>query len=387
MYPQLEGEAVRFSTFPIIQRAVARELLLTFAFSSAIILGLITFLSLFQIAYRFDEIGAGLMLHLVPPILVFATTITLPVSFLLSLTFTFSRMEADGEISTLQVSGVHLRTVFAPAFAMAVALCGFTYFMQIEILPNAQRDQRNLIRQGLNDVLANLSGGQRSINFHPDYRIHIESVEGSSMKGIIIQHLDRAKGMVRRKIHAREGTWRFEEARNKLLLELTGCEYTEYDRGDPVKIQKATTEVLPFEINFDEILAKKPKRLEDLTLEEISYVLEEKKSVPIELQTHYLRRWTPLEVEAAYHRRFADSAAPAVFVLIGAPLGIMARTRSRLVAFFIGFLPILVFYYPMMMIGASLAVSGKIPPWLGTWIGNITMGWVGITLTARVFRR
>jgi lipopolysaccharide export system permease protein len=373
--------------FPIIQRTVTRELGLTFVFATAIILGLITIISVFQIAYRFEELGTTFILHLVPHIIIFALSITLPVSFLLALTFTFSRMEADREISTLQVSGVHLAKVFAPALAIGLALSAFSLFLQVEVLPRAHLARRNLIRQGLNNVLANLEGGDRTIHFHPEYRLLFRSAEGNVVKGIFIENIDRKHGWLRRRIIAEEGIWHFDEKKNILRLELRGCEFTDYRRGRPVQGQKVKMEVFPFEINFDEILAKRPKRLSDLTLEELRFVRSEKRLIPHEQQPHALKRWSIFEVDVELHRRFAESVAPVIFMLLGAPLGVLARTRSRMVAFFVGFLPILVLYYPLLMLGASLGSRGAIPPWLGTWGGNIILGYAGLALTVRLFRR
>jgi lipopolysaccharide export LptBFGC system permease protein LptF len=378
---------MKLNVLPVIQRAVTREMVITFIFSSVVIIGMITLISIFQTAYRYEDLGADVLMHLVPIILTYAVAITLPVSFLLVVTFTFSRMEADNEITTLQVSGVHILTVLSPSLLLALLLSIATFALQIEILPNAHLRERTVIRKGLHSILTNLTGGERTIRFHPQFKVHFQSAQGNRVREIFIEHVDTTKGELRAKIHASEGVWNFDERTYVLHLDLRDCQITEYKGGRPKDERKVTTEVFPFEIDFNRILARRPKRLNNLTLDELSYVREVKRTLPDEAQSRFHRRWSASEVDVEYHKRFSEALAPVIFVLIGAPLGIMVRSRSRLVAFFAGFLPILVCYYPLMMLGANLGNTGKIPPWMGTWAANIVLGYVGFTLTARLFRR
>ena len=83
------------------------------------------------------------------------------------------------------------------------------------------------------------------------------------------------------------------------------------------------------------------------------------------------------------HKKYAIPVACIVFVLIGAPLGALAR-RSGVgvgVGLSIGFF---VLYWICLIGGEKLADRGKLSPFLGMWGGNIMLTLLGIYLTWRV---
>jgi lipopolysaccharide export system permease protein len=83
------------------------------------------------------------------------------------------------------------------------------------------------------------------------------------------------------------------------------------------------------------------------------------------------------------HKKYAIPVACIVFVLIGAPLGIMAHrgtfgvSGSLSLGFFLT-------YWSCLIGGEKLADRGLLQPWVGMWIANIFLGALGIYLTARV---
>jgi lipopolysaccharide export system permease protein len=83
------------------------------------------------------------------------------------------------------------------------------------------------------------------------------------------------------------------------------------------------------------------------------------------------------------HKKYAIPVACIVFVLIGAPLGALAK-RSGIgvgVGMSIGFF---VMYWIFLIGGEKLADRGKITPFMGMWGGNILLIVLGIYLTWRV---
>jgi len=85
------------------------------------------------------------------------------------------------------------------------------------------------------------------------------------------------------------------------------------------------------------------------------------------------------------HKKYSIPVACLVFVLIGAPLGIMARSSgigvgvAYSLAFFI-------VYWIFLIGGESLADRLMIPAWLAMWSPNIIIGAIGIWLTTRMVR-
>jgi lipopolysaccharide export system permease protein len=85
------------------------------------------------------------------------------------------------------------------------------------------------------------------------------------------------------------------------------------------------------------------------------------------------------------HKKYALPVACLVFVLLGAPLGALAR-RGGIgigVGLSLGFF---ILYWACLIGGEKLADRGLIGPWVGMWIANIVLGALGILLCIRVLR-
>jgi lipopolysaccharide export system permease protein len=59
-----------------------------------------------------------------------------------------------------------------------------------------------------------------------------------------------------------------------------------------------------------------------------------------------------------------------LFVILGAPVGIMFAKRDFLSAFITCFLPIIIVYYPLMLFGVNVSKEGMVGPLVSLWIGN-----------------
>jgi lipopolysaccharide export system permease protein len=82
------------------------------------------------------------------------------------------------------------------------------------------------------------------------------------------------------------------------------------------------------------------------------------------------------------HKKYSIPAACIVFVLIGAPLGIMTRKGGIGVAAGISVLFFLV-YWAFLIGGEKLADRGLLSPFWGMWSANFVLGFLGIFLTVR----
>ncbi len=85
------------------------------------------------------------------------------------------------------------------------------------------------------------------------------------------------------------------------------------------------------------------------------------------------------------HKKYAIPVACLVFVLIGIPLGIMARRGGFGVAAALSF-GFFLLYWASLIGGEKLADRGLIPPFVGMWGANILIGALGAYLTVRMKR-
>ncbi len=85
------------------------------------------------------------------------------------------------------------------------------------------------------------------------------------------------------------------------------------------------------------------------------------------------------------HKKYSIPAACIVFVLVGLPLGVMARRGGFGIAASLS-LGFFVIYWASLIGGEKLADRAILSPFWGMWIANIILGAVGVYLTYRVGR-
>ncbi len=84
-------------------------------------------------------------------------------------------------------------------------------------------------------------------------------------------------------------------------------------------------------------------------------------------------------------RRWANGFSCLFFALVGAPLAIRLHRSDFWTIFALAFVPILLLYYPVLMLGVEQAKSGRMPPY-SVWLGNIVMLIIGLRLLYLVKR-
>ena len=85
--------------------------------------------------------------------------------------------------------------------------------------------------------------------------------------------------------------------------------------------------------------------------------------------------------------RVALAVSSFLFVLIGAPVGLMGRRSSFMGAGIVALMVAFVLYYPLHEIGKNLAMEKVIPPEPAMAIPGIVVGIIGLALTIRVVRQ
>lgn len=101
-------------------------------------------------------------------------------------------------------------------------------------------------------------------------------------------------------------------------------------------------------------------------------------------RTDYLNRQIH-EYSVEIQKKFAIPVACIVFVLVGAPLGIMARRGTFGVAASLS-LGFFLLYWACLIGGEKLADRAFIQPWVGMWAANIIIGIIGGYLTFKTAR-
>lgn len=94
-------------------------------------------------------------------------------------------------------------------------------------------------------------------------------------------------------------------------------------------------------------------------------------------------RYRRLSVEP--FRRWANGFSCLSFVMVGVPMAIWRQKGEFLASFFLCFLPILLVYYPLLMVSVDHAKAGDLPPPV-VWIGNAVLALWGLWMMRKVVR-
>jgi lipopolysaccharide export system permease protein len=89
--------------------------------------------------------------------------------------------------------------------------------------------------------------------------------------------------------------------------------------------------------------------------------------------------------EVEIHKKYSLPAACIVFILIGAPLGMMTRKGGIGVAAGISIIFFLI-YWAFLIGGEKLSDRGLLSPFWGMWSANIVLGIFGLVLTIKTAR-
>jgi lipopolysaccharide export system permease protein len=71
--------------------------------------------------------------------------------------------------------------------------------------------------------------------------------------------------------------------------------------------------------------------------------------------------------------------------MVGSAMAIRLRNSNALSSFFVCFLPILVVYYPLLILGVNQGKGGSLPP-AAVWMGNVVLVIWALWLLRRVMR-
>ena len=99
----------------------------------------------------------------------------------------------------------------------------------------------------------------------------------------------------------------------------------------------------------------------------------------VRMRTHLCR------LRSEPYRRWSGAFSCLCFVWVGASMAIWLRNRDFLQSFFICFAPILIVYYPLLMVTANGAKNGTFPP-LAVWTGNAILALWGAWALRKVLR-
>ncbi len=158
-------------------------------------------------------------------------------------------------------------------------------------------------------------------------------------------------------------------------------ERTVKDSIVPPTVELAQTEIAKYRqlLESDTTRTETQRRVRERRLK----ALERQMNNEYKLLASYHKNRNKYEVEI--HKKFSLPVACLLFILVGAPLGVLAKKGGFVVGVSLSFGFFLV-YYILLIAGEEMADRSLASPAVGMWSPNVVLGIIGLYLTLRTVR-
>jgi lipopolysaccharide export system permease protein len=380
------------------------------------------------------NIGLPVVMELIGLNLAWMLALSIPMSVLVATMMAFGRLSSDFEITAIKASGINVLRILLPLVLVAALLSFGMIQFNDKVLPDLNRRARLLFGDisAMRPTLIFRSGV--FISDIPGYLVLIDEIdhatslvrgvritetrEPSKPRIVVADHgylkmTDEGRNMqftlYDGEIHSLDLTepdnYRKVHFDNQVInISGTGSELvrseTEFrtDREMGISemqdiVDKAVSSVQPNRERISEVLDKKFDYLFSDTFkysvssgaasDSLAYALV--KNDASVLVQHVERGQQQIETQmrnankyrVEIHKKYAIPVAALVFVIVGAPLGMMSRRSGMGMAIAVSIL-LFVVYWAFLIGGEDLADRGMISPFIAMWGANIVLGALGI---------
>jgi LPS export ABC transporter permease LptG/LPS export ABC transporter permease LptF len=320
-------------------------------------------------------------------------TITIPMGVLVGILVGLSRLAADSEVTAMRASGMGVSMFIRSVSVFAISAWLLGMANSVYLAP------RSAI--ALEHLQGRLKSSQASFEIEPrvfyeDFKntvLYVQDVIPANnqalWRGVFLADISDpsspritlaergallSDGPNKLRFHLEDGTQQETVPKVKDQYSITTFENTEIPIALPTD-ETRPHDLLPVaQLSLSGLLSNAARERKDAA----AY----RSSVP-SLYNYDLVKARYYELE--FHRRFAFPAACLVLAMVGIPLGLSARKGGKSTGFVLTIILVVVYYF-FSMIGVQMARQGKMPPWLGSWMGNIFFCICGLFLLWRVDR-
>lgn len=356
-------------------------------------------------------LGPIAVLQMLPYILPVSLQYAVPATSLFAVCCVYGRMSGDGEVSTVKSIGVSPIRLIVPALVFAAILSPVSVYVSDLAVSWGKPGINRVVITSIEQIAYRVLRAQHFFSSPHGFEISVQDVQDDRLiqpKITIRQH----NGVPRMALTAREGSLHFDVESRALLLRLTDSK-VEGGAG----FEGLVPGVNEFRISLDRALGERPpsqKSPSDMSLSMVRLEVRQQDQRTHEA-TGYLAantgfalltgRWDEIDgqvgkkseelillsrlrlsrLQTEPWRRWAEGFSCFFFVLVGAPLAMIAKTADYWRTFGLCFLPTIIVYYPLFIFGLDQAKTGAMPP-NAVWLGNLVLFAVGISLLGRVRR-
>ncbi len=348
-----------------LQRYIFRELARVWLLAFAALTLVLTLAAGLQ---RLQRVGVSFsaVVKVLPLLMVLAFPYTVPVAGMLAAALAYGRLAADRELQAISSAGVHLGRLVVPAILLGLGLSLGTLTLTLVVIPQSEYQVSMALRQGIDELIKSLLDRRRDQISR--FRFVFDEVRDGIMYGVVAYMYDR--GEPTHMIVAKEARPQLEMERDRLVFYLKDGSITDLDSMDEVKFFGK-----PYEAAIPLHRLTRPRRLKEMSVQQLTGQLARLSGEERRKALTYL------------HGRYALGLAPFIFLLVGAPIGMVAKQAHMLGAFALCCLPVFLIYYPLMLGMKALSLQGLVCPPLGAWLPDLVLASIGVGILALICRR
>jgi lipopolysaccharide export system permease protein len=391
----------------ILTRYVLSELLQVFLVALA---ALTLFMLVVGLVKEAQQQGLGLVqiLALVPFVLPEAMRFAVPGTMLFAVASVFGRMSASNEVTALKAAGITPMALIWPALTLGLVVSFVSVWLNDVAVSWGRDGIRRVVVNSVEQIIYGRLRQHRSYSTR-QISINVKSVDGTRLirPTLTFQSESGAPATV----SAAEARLSAKPETGTLVVTFRDgtLHMGDYTASFPDTIvrevpldavsRKETSSTSPSEIAMADF--EDARRGQLAKIEQVEQVIAGKAALGLvtghiehtlpghtqhdrDLLRHERNRLYRIVMEP--WRRWANGFSCLCFVLVGAPMAIRMRNADFLTSFFLCFLPILVVYYPLFILGVDQAKRGSVPP-ITVWLGNLLIVLWGWWLLRQVVRR
>ena len=390
----------------ILQRCVLNDLLRIFGLAIVVLTMLLVIMGVAAEAAK-NGLGAAQIVQILPYIAPSLLPYTIPATLLLTVCIVYGRMAGDHEITAIKAAGINILCILSPSFVLGAVLSLGTFILTDQFIPWARANIETVITLAMEDIFLEMLHANSSYNDSTNgVSILVSGVRDRTLiKPIIRYRMEHGEVAT---ITAREANLKFDLQKQQVLLTLHDSRI-ETPTGASMALDREEFN-LPLPTPTDTLKAPRNMTIENLRLE-LADMINERDEVwqrqmiasvlalsegaferlepgaqpPLDMKERTRsERYSKLCTEI--HSRVALSCSCFFFVLIGSPVAIVQGKRNVLTNFALCFGPIILCYYPIVLLTMMLCRDGMLNPAWGMWIGNSGLMITAWFVLRKVFR-
>ncbi|MCA9178672.1 MAG: LptF/LptG family permease [Planctomycetales bacterium] len=361
-----------------------------------------------------EGLGLAPILRIIPYVLPNALRFAVPGTILFATCSVYGRLASNNEVTALKSLGISPVALLRPAWVLAFLVSLVAVWLNDIAVSWGTTGVRRVVIQSIEDIAYGM------LRTHKTYEpkagkmsISVQRVDGHRLIRPTIS-IRGPSGSTAVTVTASTAEMRYNEQRDTLSVFLTNAEATGEVSGDvgfgghfpslrreiPLNLNQTDemgkarpadcpSRKIPGEIRHQaEVIQKLEQEMAaraafDMFSGDLDGLSGEEWKKRRQTLGYARSRMDRLRTEP--WRRWANGFSCFCFVLVGAPLAMYLRNSDLFTTFATCFFPILVIYYPLLMVGIGQAKSGALPPYC-VWLGNVILMAISFVLVRRVSR-